>query len=86
MQTVYWNSLVIFFSELTFIFSLLSKGDIYFTSTSETLDYKTSPTINNTAVTSNTSNDNITKQNEINSVLQAVDQLNLDDNHQTNGK
>ncbi|RTG86946.1 peptide chain release factor subunit 1, partial [Schistosoma bovis] len=59
-------------------------GDIYFTSTSETLDYKTSPTINNTAVTSNTSNDNITKQNEINSVLQAVDQLNLDDNHQTN--
>ncbi|CAH8524952.1 unnamed protein product [Schistosoma haematobium] len=60
------------------------KGDIYFTSTSETLDYKTSPTINNTAVTSNTSNDNITKQNEINSVLQAVDQLNLDDNHQTN--
>ncbi|VDP17331.1 unnamed protein product [Schistosoma margrebowiei] len=60
------------------------KGDIYFTSTSETLDYTTSPTINNTAVTSNTSNDNIIKQNEINSVLQAVDQLNLDDNHQTN--
>ncbi|CAH8512847.1 unnamed protein product [Schistosoma rodhaini] len=60
------------------------KGDIYFTSTSETLDYKTSPTINNNAVTSNTSNDNNTKQNEIKSVIQAVDHLNLDDNHQTN--
>ncbi|CAH8480171.1 unnamed protein product [Schistosoma turkestanicum] len=60
------------------------KGDIFFTSTSETLDYKTSPTINNNTVSaSNTGNDNITQQNEIKSILKAVDQLNLDDNHQS---
>ncbi|TNN10443.1 GTPase-activating Rap/Ran-GAP domain-like protein isoform 1 [Schistosoma japonicum] len=59
------------------------KGDIFFTSTSETLDYKISPTANSTTVTNNPGTDNISQQNDMKSIMRAVDQLHIDESQQT---
>ncbi|CAH8517496.1 unnamed protein product [Heterobilharzia americana] len=64
---------------------ITAKGDIFFTSTSETLDYETGPSTSNSNVTTNNAiceNDGSSKliqQNDTQSVVKALNQLSLDD-------
>nr|CAH8842348.1 unnamed protein product [Trichobilharzia regenti] len=68
---------------------ITAKGDIYFTSTSETLDYETGPAVSNTNIINNSSSENQNsnkslQQNDGQSIIKALDQMNLDDGQNSN--